>query len=107
MFSPVSKPNIFYDTKNIRSFFMTKSNHLKNLRTFVIKKEPYCCDDMYRAGKAQPYKCIIKRKSILGVIEIDIIEDKIKFDFNIVWLIALCHKKKNNTVLIKLICFLP
>jgi hypothetical protein len=37
-FSSVSQPNIFYDAKNIRSFFMTKRRHLKNLRTFYHKK---------------------------------------------------------------------
>jgi hypothetical protein len=40
---------------------MTKRLHLKN-RIVVMM--------LYRAGTAQPYTCIIKRKTILGVIEI-------------------------------------
>jgi hypothetical protein len=75
MFSPVSQPKIFYDTKNIRSFFMTKTLHLKNHIIVMM---------LYRAGTAQPYTCIIKRKTIQGLIEIYIIEDKINLIFTIV-----------------------
>ncbi len=33
--------------------------------SIVIKKEPYCCDDMYRAGRALPYTCVINIKNIV------------------------------------------
>ncbi len=76
-FSSVSRPNIFYDAKNIRSFFMTKRRHLKNIRSFFMPKRrhlknlrTFCHKKrtiivvmmLYRAGIAPPYTCVIKKK---------------------------------------------
>jgi hypothetical protein len=44
----------------LQAHFYDKKPILKEVSNICHKKEPYCFDDMYRAGRAPPYNCAIK-----------------------------------------------